>query len=258
MESDNLDRLTRDTPEGIQINEQSGRKFTEMKTAIKNICKTLSVSTGEYDPQDTMVYVNVFALPENKIFRVLYSEINSWLMSLALEDRGIFYSNTDALLQHVVKNETNPDITKIMFKIYDHVQLVNTQVLSVDNAVQSAKADFHREIKTIEREYITILGIFAAVVVAFVGAFTFSTSVMNNVGKAPFLELIVISCVIGVVFHSIVSLLIRFLYDINDKEIPRRKSNYILVLYLVIFFVGAVVGINFWADLKSMILKLLL
>ena len=57
----------------------------------------------------------------------------------------------------------------------------------------------HKEIKGIQKEYITILGIFAAIMLAFVGAFTFSTSVLNNLGKADTLELVAVAIVIGLV-----------------------------------------------------------
>lgn len=58
----------------------------------------------------------------------------------------------------------------------------------------------HKEIKGIQKEYITILGIFAAIMLAFVGAFTFSTSVLNNLGRVDTLELVAVALVIGLVF----------------------------------------------------------
>ena len=79
--------------------------------------------------------------------------------------------------------------------------------------------EFHKEIKGIQKEYITILGIFAAIMLAFVGAFTFSTSVLNNLGKADTLELVAVALVIGLVFVLLISILIDFLRDINDKVI---------------------------------------
>ena len=78
----------------------------------------------------------------------------------------------------------DPDSVKIVVKIYDHTQLVNYQIESMNNIfaqrIADAKVDLHKEIKGVEKEYITILGIFASIVLAFVGSFTFSTSVLNN------------------------------------------------------------------------------
>lgn len=71
----------------------------------------------------------------------------------------------------------------------------------------------------------TILGIFAAIMLAFVGAFTFSTSVLNNLGKADTLELVVVAIVIGLVFVLLISILIDFLRDINDKVVCDKMGR---------------------------------
>ena len=44
-----------------------------------------------------------------------------------------------------------------------------------------------------QREYIAILGIFAAVVLAFTGGIAFSTSVLNNVAKASIYRTVTVS-----------------------------------------------------------------
>ena len=83
----------------------------------------------------------------------------------------------------------------------------------------------HKEIKGIQKEYITILGIFAAIMLAFVGAFTFSTSVLNNLGKTGTLELVAVAIVIGLVFVLLISILIDFLRDINDKVVCDKNGK---------------------------------
>lgn len=44
--------------------------------------------------------------------------------------------------------------------------------------IEEAKIGIHKEISGIEKEYISILGIFASIVLAFVGGITFSSSVL--------------------------------------------------------------------------------
>ena len=83
----------------------------------------------------------------------------------------------------------------------------------------------HKEIKGIQKEYITILGIFAAIMLAFVGSFTFSTSVLNNVGKTDVFELVIVALVIGLVFILLISILIDFLREINDKVIKDKNGK---------------------------------
>ena len=56
--------------------------------------------------------------------------------------------------------------------------------------------------KGMEKEYISILGIFASIVLAFVGGLTFSTSVLANIDKASIYRLVIIACIIGIVFFK--------------------------------------------------------
>ena len=83
--------------------------------------------------------------------------------------------------------------------------------------IADAKVDLHKEIKGVEKEYITILGIFAAIILAFVGSFTFSTSVLNNIASVGVIELSVVALVIGIVLFNLIAYLIDFLKEINDK-----------------------------------------
>ena len=117
--------------------------------------------------------------------------------------------------------------------------------------------------KIIEREYITILGIFAAIILAFVGTFTFSTSVLNNVGNTPLFSLLIISSVIGCVFYKIIFLLIDFICKLNNKDIlsNNRKNN--LKIFILGFLTGIILILGFlisqnWTFIKKTIIKLII
>lgn len=257
-ENDNLNNLTRGATEGIPDDGRSIQKLENMKRFIRDICNSLTFPTASYDSDGTLNIISIFISSENGVFRILYSEIHNHLMALDDEKKGAFYSNIDKLLERALNGEFNGDVVKIVLKIYDHVQLVNSQIVSVENAViphiDSVKSNFHNEIKIVEREYITILGIFAAIVLAFVGTFTFSTSALNNVGTTPFVKIFLISCVIGVVFYSIVSLLLNFLRDINEK--PHSKTNYKCGILISLIF-GIILGIIFKDNIVNVILQCL-
>lgn len=91
--------------------------------------------------------------------------------------------------------------------------------------IVDAKMDLQKEVKGIEKEYITILGIFAAIVLAFVGSFTFSTSVLNNIAKVNIVELSVIALIIGIVLFNLIAYLLDFLKEINDKVDYNAKGK---------------------------------
>lgn len=164
------------------------------------------------------------------------------------------------------------DIRKEIVKLYDHTNLdiarINyTKTMTNDTMAELAKnklliteledkvkesEEFLRSLtdKTIEdmkdlsdqvqekqgdmqKEYITILGIFAAIVLAFTGGMTFSSSVLENIDKASVYRITLIALIIGLVFFNLLCLLIDFIRDVNGK-IPGKKYLWIVVNGLLV------------------------
>lgn len=82
-----------------------------------------------------------------------------------------------------------------------------------------------QKIEDSQRESITILGIFAAIVLAFTGGIAYSTSVFENIHKSSIYRIIIISLIIGFVMINIISLLFYFIQTIHG----RTKLKYIVV-----------------------------
>ena len=91
--------------------------------------------------------------------------------------------------------------------------------------------------KQMQNEYVTILGIFAAIVLAFTGGMTFSSSVLNNISKASVYRLSLISFIIGLVFFNLIWVLIDFVRDINGKTIKKKW----LFVVVNIIMVGGII-----------------
>ena len=98
-------------------------------------------------------------------------------------------------------------------------------------AAQSQQESKNNQAK-MQSEYITILGIFASIVLAFTGGMTFSTSVLENISSSSIYRIIVISLILGLILFNVIWLLIDFLRDINRKTI--RKWWIILLLNFLI------------------------
>ena len=112
------------------------------KTRMRGICKSLSYPTVTYDPRITISSIMHYLSDDNKVGRILYSEISNHLFSLEDETRGIFITNIDKLLNYVLddskfntkrvaysSDELN-DCKNIVIKIYDHANLANNQISS--------------------------------------------------------------------------------------------------------------------------------
>ena len=105
--------------------------------------------------------------------------------------------------------------------------------------------------KKMQNEYITILGIFAAIVLAFTGGMTFSSSVLENMDKASIYRMIAIVLILGLVLSNLIWLLIDFLRDINGKSIRKwwliAVTDVVLLLGLLLKFLSYK---NHWLDVS--------
>ena len=103
--------------------------------------------------------------------------------------------------------------------------------LQLSGVVQEKQRDM-------QKEYITILGIFASIVLAFTGGMAFSSSILENIDKSSVYRSVLIAFVIGLVFFNLIWLLIDFIRDINGKGI-RKKWLWFLVNLILI---GGILG----------------
>lgn len=245
MSNDSIEQLQRDTPEEINVNAPNSMKLERMRRGVFAVCETFAVPTREYNAVTTENEILKFIHSEGGVLRILYSEINMRLMNMTLEERGVFSTNVEKFLSFVLgTDEHEIDVVKIALKVYDHTQLVISQITNVSEILSprldDVKIAMKEEMKIIEREYITILGIFAAIMLAFVGSYTFSTSVLNNIGKVSLSSLIIIASLIGTIFYKIISLLLSFLYDINGKERPSSFNVSSKVKHLLSLLVSTI------------------
>ncbi len=234
-----LDR-TDDGATSHVVKLDNSKKYNNSKRKINQICRNLTLDTKSFIPIKSVEQIAVYLRTKDKMTRILYSEISNYMFNMESEQRMVFLTNVESLLIFSldvgnlsgVILDKDPDtlvddIAKIIVKIYDHTQLVNYQIENMNTifaqSISDAKLDLHKEIKGIEKEYISILGIFAAIVLAFVGGITFSSSVLQNIGKVSIYRLLVVVVMLAFVIVNVIWLLIKFIAEINDKDIKLFK-----------------------------------
>lgn len=115
------------------------------------------------------------------------------------------------------------DIRKEIIKLYDHTNLDIARI-NYTNAMQNKTMSELAKNKLLveklrqkvyeaeealkkadqaQKEYITILGIFAAIVLAFTGGIVFSSSVLENIDKSSIYRISLIAFIIGFVFFNL-------------------------------------------------------
>lgn len=146
-------------------------------------------------------------------------------------------------------------------RLFDHVNLecshacvqaqireeisTNTQnaILKIEDRVEEAEKneiDFNDFFKKQQSQYITILGIFASIIMTFVGGLTFSTSVLSHMHEVSIYRLVFVICCIGALVFNVLFALFGFILKIVDK-----KVNYITLFVANIGFVIAL-GVNLY------------
>lgn len=259
MADDNLDVLLRTTDNTTMSLEQS-RKFNNTKRKINGICKALSLETQKYDPQKTVENISAYITSTNKLDRILYSEISNYVYSLEISERGIFATNLEKLLLYSLNdnNEVSEDCKKMIVKIYDHFQLALHQIENVNNifanSIEEAKENLQKQIKGVEKEYITILGIFAAIVLAFVGGITFSTSVLQNISATSIFRLLLVVDFLAFVLINTIYILLKFIFAINDKNTKLfniKALNIACLLIAVIIVISWIFNVDQVPDFIS-------
>ena len=220
-------------------------KFKNHKIKVKKMCKGLTTSVNHYKPEWTCDTIENMQKEKELDNRILYSEVSNYLFNLSDENRGVFATNLEKLLFYVFdeKSDVKESCKKVVVKIYDHFNLVTNQISAIERARLSAmetslevsKADIEKSLKKIEREYITILGIFASIVLAFVGNLAFSTSVLENIDKASIYRVLMVVCLIGMIFVNIIYLLLKFIEAFHKNDVKISVSIWKLNLPLFIF-----------------------
>lgn len=160
--------------------------------------------------------------------------------------------NYDECLLIEEDKEKYSEFIEIVFKLNDHISLeairLNDLLLTekslsdktakaktdIDNKAKAInnqlkknsdeiKNELNGELKKTRSEYITILGIFASIIIAFVAGLTFSTSVLSNIDKSSVYRLAFIVCLIGLFVTNILHYLYAFIRDIHFG-IPESKG----------------------------------
>lgn len=219
-----------------------------------------------------------------KVFRHYYSDIFDTISQIKVEmdeagnkkDLGKLRENIKLLHDQYDAKKTKKDLTECIKKLYDHISLevarleYNDRVFKVniensitesvkariDESVENVKEDYKslkididkisNDLKRSEKNYITILGIFASLVVTFVSGLLFSSEVLSNISSVSVYRLIVVILLLGFVLITICFSLYWFITRIinndNDKELINIYLTTIKVIVILLLICGLLWG----------------
>lgn len=267
--------------EGLNLTEEN-RKRAEFSQLLKDLAMAQNPSSHDQS-QFFKRLESLYHTPgEEKNFRHFYSDILSVLIEIKENDpmsgsSEYLLLNLDGLRQNYIPNKNSDttgapiDIQDYIRKLYDHVNLeaqrmrysdnqdyklsqqkaiqqLSDQVTKAANAIKNtelAQAEVEKKLENSQKEYIAILGIFAAIVLAFTGGMAFSSSVLEYMHTVSVYRILLVTLVLGLVLFNVIYLLVWYINRIVRGYV-KMESIIWLRTQLVIGVLIVLVVLGWW------------
>jgi len=221
--------------------------FEYCRRKIRGILTSLRYPSDKYLPEKTVKSITDYISAGD---RVIYSELTNIVFTMTPEERGTVATNLDSLMSYVFdgSNHICADVKKIALRLWDHFNLACYQIDNTSQILANSSASTKNELynqlyskfKGMETEYITILGIFASIMLAFVGGLTFSTSVLQNMGNVGIYRLVLVILLLGFILINTIDILLRYIFKLNHGEI--RVPIWPVNLIIGVLTVGVIIA----------------
>lgn len=162
----------------------------------------------------------------------LYDHVNLDVARIAYSEAADWKISGEPALQEVRKQIQHQK--EMLVEIEQNRKLSESKIDGVKNKLDNS-----------QKEYIAILGIFASIVLTFIGGITFSTSVLENIEKVSIYRTVLVSLIIGLVLINILYGLFYYINSLVNKEkklYPLVISNIVIVVLLVIIIIAWYLG----------------
>lgn len=177
-------------------------------------------------------------------------------------------SEDENIIQKIRELRNNDKFNKGFFKLYDHILLeyariafslswsdrvsiaekrLNSTNMSLEE-LQEESNELREKSQKMQKDYVTILGIFSSIVITFVAGMVFSGSVLGNIDKASIYRLAFAMIMIGLLIFNLLNLLLRAIQRINGQHhiLVNKKGRSMITKINIILFLFLVIDIVMW------------
>lgn len=253
--------------------------------AIKNDC----------DKQDYLKRLKqIYFLNDKQVFNHYYSDIFPLLTNLKATENNITLvgQNLEQILEYSVK-DANPNVYKVLKKLWDHTNLEIARieyVNTIDKRLDITGSDLSKKykkiseeaqeintkqqeinetidrIKNIYSEFISILGIFSAIVLVYFGGTSIIGNVLDAINETYIFKAILICLIAGIIVFNIIFMFLYFLAKILDRSIAATNEyvkfynifDRFKIRYPIIFYINLLLLFCIVIDCLTWILVLLI
>lgn len=230
------------------MNENERDKSLQL--IIEELCKKDTLK-----PQVNDIINQLKDIYSDQKYRHKYSMITQTILNTASDkDQGLMLlaQNIKEIIELVNKEKENENIKTQLDKLYDHINLECIRLENYDNKLNSNYNELNSNYNELkdklnrqQTQYVTILGIFASIVLTFVGGLVFSTSVLENITQTSIFRLVFAVAFIALFFGNILYKLFSFLSEIALGVKEKEKGffgikffNVALVLVIIVSVIG--------------------
>lgn len=244
-------------------------KQVELQKTIEELA--LKAELFEVRCQDR--YIERFKTIYTDDFRHLYSGVFAVITKLNEEQKVNLEQNLSFIHQEVesrssTSGDCSKELCKSLRKLHDHVSLdisrmnywdrlqrdyddrfkeTGKRQIELDDKIVRQKKKVSGLVKKLEKtktEYITILGIFAAIILGAVGSLTYAGKVLEGASnqQTDLTRLIIIAMVLGAVLVSVANTFLSFILKVNGKEECFKGWSWSECMWLIVIAGAVAIG----------------
>lgn len=242
------------TAPSLSQNADPEKKRDALKNALQELSTPDSEGSLDEAGVDEFVGFFKTLYGDDGNFRHMYSDVCAVMYGFLDTDKSLnrempdepiaLANNMEIIVQRFNKlDESGLPAAKGVAKLQDHIELERTRMEymfkqnewqkgafdKASQAIEEAKATADKLERSIEeskeanqkslentkREYITILGIFASIVISFSAGSAFTSSVLQSIDAVSFYRLCFITALIGAVLFNLIALLLSFVSSVS-------------------------------------------
>lgn len=194
-------------------------------------------------------------------FRHHYSGIYGVITRIDAEDQQdleILQRNIQTIYDKSLEVSSDEDFKARLEKLYDHINLdiariayakeINRRQEDRDRTTRVELTKLAERAQGMQRDYITILGIFASIIITFVAGIGVSGSVLNNIDKVSIYRLTFVILLLALFLSNLLNLLLNFIKHVRGcVELETNKSLSTIAGINVLFLLLILIDILWWA-----------
>lgn len=260
---------------------------------IKKVIKSLSENNALESNADVIRYLDTFRdiyIKEDKVvYRHMYSDLFTTLIDLKRKDNDI-----DAIGDklYFIYNECdfNDPLKQPLKKLVDHTNLEIARINYVSNIdyrldmrgndlqekyektyelakeMEPKVETIFNKTNTIYSEFISILGIFSAIVLVYFGGTSILGNILSTMKDTFILKSILMSIVVGILVFNTIFMFFYFLSKLTKQSISRTNDETyhtrsflerLKIRYPVVFYLNFFLAISLMADLIAWVIYLI-